>query len=547
MNKTITAALIFLLCGTIAYAWTNDGQYHMECLHKGDKLPNGYVCGHTLCLVCQKSGYMYPAVPYCNGLAAKCGGTVDNGTLDKQPPTITLSSPQNGQSFGKRTVTFSIQVNEPSNIYYMNNNDQQRGYINLCSKCTSYQRDLSFDDGFRNVTVMAQDLNGNKGYKTVTFTVDSKPPVIKSTLPKEKSYSNGQFSVLYDEANLKKVTLHWKQAGGSYNDLIKTNCPTGLKQTCNYTVAGLPQGQLFYYFTIQDAVTPVSSKEVGILVDTITPVLTRMNPQNTPYADKKIPFKYQISEPVTLEYKDFGDSHPAYKPLCKNCMTYDKAVTLNDGQHQVVVRATDPAGNKANDTITFWIDSIDPKIKDMLPNDKSYANGTFSIDVEELNLNEVKLHYKENGKDWATMTEHAGDCTNMGKNVYRCIFKAPLTMQGALQYYFEATDLATSVNSKTFNEIVDTIKPTIVINKLATKNINDKNLMMNISISEPVTLTYQDLGMARSTQLCTKCTKYVGSKSFNYGHHELTIGATDPAGNHNEVTKVFEIKDPRIP
>ncbi|MFH0978918.1 MAG: hypothetical protein V1837_06490 [Candidatus Woesearchaeota archaeon] len=543
MRATIIIFTIFILALSVpTYAWINDGQPHWECLHKGDKLIV-FECKYDTCSLCQKSGYTKPSY-WCSGIPMSCTYTPpgENNTIDVQPPVINVSSPVNNAVYSGRSVPFNIRTNEISNIAYLNNIDPRRGYSQLCTNCKTFSKVVGFSDGLNNITIRVTDKSGNSAYKTVVFTVDSKKPVIKGILPKAGVYTNGQFSIKYDEENLVRITLVWKGISGVPNQVAKTNCPKGIGQTCNFTVTGLPQGAISFYFKVQDVAQEIQSSEISVLVDTVAPVITRISPQPSPYAEKAVLFDLTISEPVTLTYIDNSIVKPVWKPLCTKCSVYGKKVSFGEGNHTVTIKAVDPAGNVDTEYVSFFVDSLDPKIKKMLPKDKSYANGQFSVDVEDLNLKVVILHYTESGSTEKQVQKSWNDCS-LNNKLYTCTFNPTLTVQGLLTYYFEVRDIATTVESKVFTETVDTIAPILAVYSPSKSSYIDRNIKFNVSISEPVTLDYTDLlsSTPKYMTLCQKCTKYIGSKPLSLGAHSLVIRATDPAGNVNEVTRSFTI------
>jgi hypothetical protein len=527
---------------TYAYTWNNDGAYHFECLHEGDKLKR-YTCTSSLCIVCQKLGNTYPA-NYCSNQAPSCSYNNNNSAIDIKPPVINIVSPVTGAYFGTRAVPFNIQTDEEANIYYIDNSDTRRGWVKICSMVKSCIKTISLYDGPRNISVLAKDASDNEAKKTVIFTIDSQKPLIRLVMPKANTYSNGRFSIQYDEADLRKATLFWKtSSSGIYNQVVKTDCPKGVKQVCNFTVSTLPQGSINFYFKIEDAATPVQSVEQTVMVDTVAPVLARISPQPTPYAEKTVPFTLTVNEPVTLEYIDYKEARPKFKTLCKACTLYDRTVTFLDGNHSVEIRAIDNAGNHDSELVTFFVDSVDPKIKSMLPKDKGYTRGYFQAEIEEQNLKNAVLYYKESGKAWKNSQKTGKQCNiSEKKNTFICEYSIALTAQGPLSYYFEASDPATSVQSKTFNITVDTVAPLIAVHS-PTVFTSLRNAKFNITVSEPVTLGYMDMTSIspRNTVLCTKCSKYFGSKMLALGPHDIFFTATDSAGNSAQVQRKFTI------
>jgi len=105
--------------------------YADGCFFKGDVLMNvfgdeTYECNHDKCYACvsvSEAGNSTTLTSRCYGLP-KCGfgGTVEGGfELDVTPPELIVRSPENGDIFDSRRVLFDLNVNEESDIYYLDN------------------------------------------------------------------------------------------------------------------------------------------------------------------------------------------------------------------------------------------------------------------------------------------------------------------------------------------------------------------------------------------------------------------------------------------
>jgi len=93
---------------------------------------------------------------------------------------------------------------------------------------------------------------------------------------------------------------------------------------------------------------------------------------------------------------------------------YNKSKSFKDGEHDLIIRATDYAGNDQEEIISFTIDSKLPKVKRMEPRKGKYGNGTFYIKYQEDFLQYIKLYYKENSAEDYTMVSKE-ECPS-GKN-----------------------------------------------------------------------------------------------------------------------------------
>ena len=88
--------------------------------------------------------------------------------------------------------------------------------------------------------------------------------------------------------------------------------------------------------------------------------ITNSFPKNETYYGRRVPFNINISEKVLLEYYDEDSRSPRWRRLCSNCNEYgisrSKRKSFTRGIHDLLIRATDKAGNSDIQEITLEID-----------------------------------------------------------------------------------------------------------------------------------------------------------------------------------------------
>jgi len=540
---TISFAIFLITFSYMVYA---EGE-QLLCLTYGENanLSEGqpeYICEVSSCQLCVRdypSGNRFAIDPnICSGLGLVCESSGGEG-IDKYPPEITVLIPEDGFVSSRRGVEFDIQMNELSTLYYLDSQEERRGFRRLYSNTQRFTRTISLKEGYHNLTFKAVDGSDNEGFESIEIYVDSKEPRIKETLP-EEGYVNTIFTIKYNEDNLQSVILHYRQ-GGDWIDVVLENCPSGKDQTCSSEDILLDDGEVKYYFTISDFAISVNSDVISLMVDTVDPVITINDPQSVPYNTKKIPFDIDLSEDVEiLEYLDAADLGGKWKRLCKNCDGYYKSKSFGEGYHDLIIRATDYAGNGDEVYIGFTVDSKDPRIKRIEPRKGKYGNGTFYIKYQEDNLQSISLFYKEGSE--LTYTEVSKTDCPSGKNAECYFYVSELegVEQGDYSYYFIVYDLATDVQSKIYNFILDSVAPEFT---KVDKTIDGRKVYFDIELSEKSTLEYMDDfdSRPRFKRLCSNCVSYDRRKTFKSGDHALTLRATDKAGNVNEAEMSFTI------
>jgi hypothetical protein len=466
--------------------------------------------------------------------------------IDSIAPGLIVHSPIQGAIYNEKRVGLDIQVIDDSDteVGYIDHADTRPRYRRLCSSCDSYNRTRSFSDGPHNISIRATDKASNSAEENISFLVDSKEPRIKKTEPKRREYTDGVFTVTYDEENPESVTLYYKEQGSlDYAAIAKNDCPSGRNQECTITVPGLAQGELWYYFMVQDIAGSIDqSKETLVYVDTEVPGLVVNSPlDGQSYSNKKISLDIQVtdSNDVEIGYIDYSDTRPRYKRLCSRCDSYNRTKSFGEGWHNVTITATDKAGNSDEENITFFVDSKKPRIKRVEPRSRSYTNGTFTVKYDEENLQLLTLMYKENGSE--DYVAFATDTCPSGKN-QECIMTVQGLEQGELWYYFVLEDLAFMDESREVKVFVDTVAPVITLLSPSSGSF-ETYYPFNITISEYAKLEFIDhtASSPRYRSLCSRCDSYDRRKYFSDGDHSLTIRASDKAGNYDEVDITFTI------
>lgn len=356
--------LISIIYSANSFAYYRDQNW--ECTRAGETSPgdfygrysssfNNGVCQKSCCILCTSKS----PIKDCFGGSAKPMCSCSQGTsTDTTVPELLVNSPLNDNIYNKRAVDFNLVSNERVKIEYIDNQDTRKGYRLLCKGCTSFNRKLNFKEGINDITIKATDSGGNIKESLIKFRIDSKAPQISKTEPKNGAYGNGQFTIDYTEDNLESVTLFYRLGLLTQTNAMTTNtCESGIKKSCTLNVNGLQDGEVYYSFELEDiANVKKSSKETKIIIDTTAPVLT-LSPDLTSGVkdyNKKLPLSLSVSEKIDLSYKDLNGNNK-FNILCKNCNAYTKPVTFRQGSHNIIVRATDRAGNTDEESLVFNI------------------------------------------------------------------------------------------------------------------------------------------------------------------------------------------------
>lgn len=264
---------------------------------------------------------------------------------------LSVNYPING-SFEKKQVLFNITTTSiVKNISFINYNDERPRYKVLCNNCDQYgfsmKRTRNLHEGFNNITIRAIDGFGNMREESRLLFIDSKKPRILGILPKRNSFFNGTFFFIkYSEENLRNITLFFNP------NATLPGCVSGNNKNCSIEMnLSAFDGQFIdFYFAVSDIVRTILSPVTRVKVDTSIPNLNITKPvENESFNVTQVPFNISISERVVLEYMDLNESSPKFRTLCNNCNQYGelnkKTVLFKSGNHSLLIRARDKAGN----------------------------------------------------------------------------------------------------------------------------------------------------------------------------------------------------------
>jgi len=282
--------------------------------------------------------------------------------VDTTSPII--NNPNSFYEVDGRHVSFSINITEENleEVAYVDNSDSNPRKIRLCSRLKDgiCEKRVSFKEGTHNVTVSVIDEVGNNIEIPISFFIDSKDPRISRTLPGRNSVTNGSgFFISYEEDNVKELLLSWNPEIDLTPNITSQCTQVRRRQECFFDInlTDFDGQEIEYRFNITDIVNNTdSSRLTKVLVDTTSPELTVNSPESIIYNSRRIPFNITVSEEVTLEYSDNG---ARFRRLCSRCDEYgfdrSRTKSFRDGIHEVVIRATDKAGNSDMETINFEI------------------------------------------------------------------------------------------------------------------------------------------------------------------------------------------------
>ena len=236
-------------------------------------------------------------------------------------------------------------------IELRDNTKKSPKWVKLCSNCGySYNKTKSFQEGWNNITIKATDIYGNIKEEDRLFFIDSKSPVISSTVPSRNKYTNGSnFYIKFREDNPKEVSVSFNPTIAL--DLSKCTESRSYRECYNdLNLTDFDGTYIEYWFNVSDYASSVTSKKTMIKVDTSSPTINNLN---VSVIGRYVYFNMTILNENKdsfdkVEYIDnITDPKARWKSMCtslKNNVCY-KRVSLSYGSHNITIRSTDEAGN----------------------------------------------------------------------------------------------------------------------------------------------------------------------------------------------------------
>jgi hypothetical protein len=313
-----------------------------------------YKCEHTTCQVCSTN-----TNPHMYASWTKCRLACDDSFSDpnnpaNQPLSLTANFPfADGGVFTKQNFFLDISTNKIASISLQDN--IKGTIINLCPNCATIGKSMTFRQGLNDITIRASKGTDFKE-KRITFFIDNQKPQITKTTPVQKKFTDGTFTIAYNEDGLTKIDLFYGSEGNNQLRTL-TGCETGKKKECSIKVdlTAFNEKQLTYYFTVYDrANNVVSSKPVLVYVDMTAPKVLSFSHT---VVKSNVNFQINVEDKYMdkIVYYDNEDTRP--KTMCSSMKNgvCNKKLTFRKGHHVVNIQMLDKAGNKAERTIEFDI------------------------------------------------------------------------------------------------------------------------------------------------------------------------------------------------
>ncbi len=266
-------------------------------------------------------------------------------------PTLNITSPTKGEIVGGNV---NVSWNGSSSIdnYSIRLNDGELINVN---ESTQYTFE-NLSDGDYLVSVFGYTDN-ETGFDSITFTVDTLPPSLDITYPKNEGYAHSN-----------NVTVEWNTndivSGVDYSEIKFNGTWFNVSSDTSYTIPNLEHGETYNVSVkVWDNAGHNSSEDIKFTIDTTKPEINISSPTNDQLLDTKdIVVSWTGSDDIS------GISHYELKIDGNDWIDVGESneytiEDLTDGGHTVQVRAYNGAGQSTTDSVSFKTDTTPPDLE----------------------------------------------------------------------------------------------------------------------------------------------------------------------------------------
>lgn len=539
-------------------AFASADSYQLWCLGDDEEVDFGDLCNPAMgtvegtaniCVHLLDNGKSCPAAPnVCNSLGLSCSNAGGNSSVDQEPPTIEVSSPDNEAVYRQRALLLSLVVDEKSDVHYRFNTDSgpQNNWRQVCLDCYSYSGTRSFEEGLNDITFRATDEDGNEGFQNIQFFVDTQVPRIRSTSP-ASGFASGDFSVEFEEGNPIEVKINYgnSEVGMREQLLDLESCVQGTNRryTCSVFVdlADYDNQQVQYSFSVKDiADNFVTSIPKSVDVDNSAPIVNNFEYD---VSGKYLSLMFDVSETNFKEIVFVEDGSSRETRVCSRLVdnVCEKRVSFRDGSHILTIYIRDEAGNFVFEEIEFFTDSKVPKISKTEPK-RGFASGMFYVKLQEENLESVVLNYGNEETGFRQKSLDVEEDCSPDRNFYQCMTDVDLDDYDGeeISYSFTVTDVVSQ--SKSSRNIYLTVDATLPVLNSVEHTLVGSTATLALDITEDNfdKVVYSNNG-ARERNLCTRLSAGIctGRIRLVTGVNSIDFQILDDAGN--SIAQNFEI------
>ncbi|UCE37856.1 MAG: right-handed parallel beta-helix repeat-containing protein [Thermoplasmata archaeon] len=432
-----------------------------------------------------------------------------NFTIDSTLPKIILNSPDNNSVIVQGTIlNFTVTDDNLAQINYSINGATDVPFTDPFDITTS-----GWDDGDYTILIKALDIVGNLNTSSYTFTLDSSGPEIILNTPGNGSYIlNG--TVL--DFSFSDPYFGWANYSLNGGPAIPLTDPF------NISTAGWMEGENTVQINCVDSVGNSNSSLFTFKIDSYKPTISLDSPLNNSVIAPGTTLDFSIEDLNLMQVNyslDGGTEFPIADPFELSTSGW------SSGDHEVLIKATDLAGNVEIQWYFFTIDSTDPVIQLNSPPHNSVIHAGTNLNFSIIESNLLHANYSINGETAQSFSDPF-DISTVG------------WLDGGYTILINAIDEAGNPSSQSFFFTLDTTPPDISVDPALNHSTILQGTIIQISVlsldTESVEfskdgVTYTDLEDPYD----------IDTSDWDDGHYTVFVEAEDEVGNEARIW--FEI------
>ena len=455
--------------------------------------------------------------------------------VDTTPPILTIDPLENDGYFNINgvTITWSITDDGVADIDHFKVRIKSYGGDWLYGSEEIADESFTFNDlvdGKYVAEVRAIDNAGNSVTAMVIFTVDTVKPVPAITSPAGESFTNSKtvsWSATDEGSGI--AGYQYKLDDGEWSENTTAT---------SHTFTDLADGEHTVHVRVYDHAGNYDDTSVTFTLDTVPPTLTIGSPENGDFVDSS-----------TVEVSWTGDDDRS-DVVSYQCRIHSNGAWSNwhdtegadhfsftdliEGEHIVQVRIYDQAGNFAEKSVTFTVDTEEPVLNIDSPADGSFLNNpdvpiswSATDVITAVTGYEYRIHSNGAWSEWSERTTATGHTF-------------PSLADGTHKVQVRAYDQAGNFAEKSIEFTVDTVYPVLTIESPEGSFTNSKTVEWSATDDRSGIVGYKyKLDDGGWSELIT-ATSYIFASLVD-GTHTVHVCTYDRAGNFDEKSVTFTL------
>jgi subtilase family serine protease len=397
-------------------------------------------------------------------------------TQDFTPPVLTIAG-----------VTSGEITNQPVTISFAET-DLHPGTVTATLKGAPFTSGTTVSaEGDYVLVVTGTDGAGNSAQQAVTFSIDLTPPVISILGVSQGEITQSNLSPTFTESDAHPGPITATLNGQAFAS------GTQITNEGDYTLV----------VTATDQAGNSSSQTISFSIDRTPPILSINGV-----------FDGEVSATALTPIFSAADAHGAVASATLDGQPFASATLVSsEGDHVLVVTATDPAGNSAQQAVHFAIDRTGPVITISGFAEGQVTSASVTVSFSAGDAHPASVNATLNGTPFSSGTV--------------------VSAEGDYTVLVTAIDQAGNSASKTAHFSIDRTAPVITVSGVTDGQLSGTPLTINYSAT--------DLHLASVQATLDGASFASGSTVSVEGDHSLIVTATDAANNIASRTIHFSI------